>query len=605
VSLWAKPREPVVVGCAIVSLIASGWRARIVAALPDVLGEKDPIVAKDDKVQTLLSSESQTGRGVMAMLVLAFSPRLIVLTICVIAAVLLSCGLLIDGLFPFVVVPLVIVGALTLVGIYDLLQTRHAVLRNYPISAHLRFLLEEMRPEMRQYFFESEKDGVPFSRDTRAVVYQRAKMELDKRPFGTQEDVYREGYEWLNHSIAPKEPSGGRFRITIGGPDCTRPYSASVFNISAMSFGALSANAIRALNAGARKGEFAHDTGEGGVSPYHREMGGDLIWEIGSGYFGCRRPEGGFDGEEFASLAVCEQIKMVELKMSQGAKPGHGALLPGAKVSEEIARIRGVAVGEDCVSPPGHSAFATPVEMMKFIGRMRQLSGGKPAGFKLCIGHPWEFLAICKAMLKTGIYPDFIVVDGSEGGTGAAPVEFLDHLGMPMRDGVNFVHNALIGINARSHIRLGASGKIATAFDMARAMALGADWCNAARGFMFALGCIQSMACHTGDCPTGVTSQDPARARALHVPLKIDRVCNYHHATLHVLSELIAAAGLSHPEDLRPQHFSQRVSPTEVKSFAQLYPSLRPGELIEGTEDPRFRDAWRLARADSFQPVAD
>ena len=346
---------------------------------------------------------------------------------------------------------------------------------------------------MRQYFFESEKDGMPFSRDTRALVYQRAKMVLDKRPFGTQEDVYREGYEWMHHSVAPKALAGEEFRVTIGGPDCTKPYSASVFNISAMSFGALSPNAVRALNAGAKKGGFAHDTGEGGVSPYHRENGGDIIWEIGSGYFGCRNRDGSFNPEEFARVAADDQIKMVELKISQGAKPGHGGVLPAAKVSEEISKIRGVAMGEDCISPATHRAFSTPLEMMAFIGEMRRLSGGKPAGFKLCIGHPWEFLAICKAMLQTGIYPDFIVVDGNEGGTGAAPLEFMDHLGMPMREGVNFVHNALIGINARDRIKIGAAGKIATAFDMARAMAIGADWCNSARGFMFALGCIQSL----------------------------------------------------------------------------------------------------------------
>jgi len=476
-------------------------------------------------------------------------------------------------------------------------------LRNYPISAHMRFLLEEIRPEMRQYFFESEKDGMPFSRDIRALVYQRAKMVLDKRPFGTQEDVYREGYEWMHHSVAPKDRAEEQFRITIGGPDCTRPYSASVFNISAMSFGALSPNAVRSLNAGAKKGGFAHDTGEGGVSPYHRENGGDIIWEIGSGYFGCRHRDGSFNPDEFARVASDDQIKMVELKISQGAKPGHGGVLPAAKVSEEISKIRGVPIGEDCISPATHRAFSTPLEMMAFVGNMRKLSGGKPAGFKMCIGHPWEFLAICKAMLESGIYPDFIVIDGNEGGTGAAPLEFMDHLGMPMREGVNFVHNALVGIKARDRIKIGASGKIATAFDMARAMAIGADWCNSARGFMFALGCIQSLSCHTDRCPTGVTTQDPIRNRALVVPHKIERVYNYHHATLHALAELIAAAGLEHPQDLRPIHFSQRSSTTEVCTFAQLYSALRPGELLEGTEDRRFRDAWAMARADSFAPV--
>jgi glutamate synthase domain-containing protein 2 len=540
----------------------------------------------------------------MQTLMLPFSPRFIILTLCLFITVLLVCGAIYD--FEDIVlfaIPIVIFSSLSVLGVHDLMQKSHAVLRNYPISAHIRFLLEEIRPEMRQYFFESEKDGKPFSRDTRAVVYQRAKMVLDKRPFGTQEDVYAEGYEWMHHSVAPKPPADEHFRITIGGPDCTKPYSASVLNISAMSFGALSPNAVRALNAGAKKGNFAHDTGEGGVSPYHCENGGDLIWEIGSGYFGCRNPDGTFNPGLFAKIASGDQIKMVELKVSQGAKPGHGGVLPAAKVSEEISRIRGVAMGEDCISPAYHRAFSTPIEMVQFIGEMRRLSGGKPAGFKLCIGHRWEFLAICKAMVKTGIYPDFIVVDGNEGGTGAAPAEFMDHLGMPMREGVNFVHNALIGINARDRIKIGASGKIATGFDLARAMALGADWCNSARGFMFALGCIQSLSCHTDRCPTGVTTQDPTRNRALVVPDKTTRVFNYHHATLHALAELIAASGLSHPQEIRPIHFSHRISGTDVLSFARLYPELQPGELLEGNvESPRFH-AWAYAQAESFAPV--
>jgi glutamate synthase domain-containing protein 2 len=537
----------------------------------------------------------------METILLPFSPRYIVLTICSVATLLLlGIGAVDHQVINLVVIPILVFGGLTALGIHDILQKDHAVLRSYPISAHMRFLLEEIRPEMRQYFFESEKDGMPFSRDTRAVVYQRAKMVLDKRPFGTQEDVYAEGYEWMHHSVAPRPQATEAFRITIGGPDCLKPYSASVFNISAMSFGALSPNAVRALNAGAKQGGFAHDTGEGGVSPYHQEMGGDLIWEVGSGYFGCRNPDGSFNPDAFARLATIDQIKMVELKVSQGAKPGHGGVLPAAKVSEEISRIRGVAMGEDCISPAYHKAFSTPLQMMEFIGEMRRLSGGKPAGFKLCIGHPWEFLAICKAMLQTGIYPDFIVVDGNEGGTGAAPLEFMDHLGMPMREGVNFVHNALVGIGARDRVKIGASGKVATAFDIARAMALGADWCNSARGFMFSLGCIQSLSCHTDRCPTGVTTQDPLRSRALVVPLKTERVHNYHRATLHALAEIIAAAGLDHPQQIRPVHFSHRASGTNVLSFTRLYPSLRPGELLEGTGDARFREAWEMARADTF-----
>src|SRR6516162_4242153 len=540
----------------------------------------------------------------MRMLSLAFTPRFICYTLSILfAATLLLIILAVPQATYVAAAPLALFAGLSVLGTRDLMQTRHSVLRNYPISAHLRFLLEHMRPEMRQYFFESEKDGAPFSRDKRAVVYQRAKMVLDKRPFGTQYDVYAEGFEWVRHSIMPRPVASAPFRITIGGPDCRRPYDASIFNISAMSFGALSPNAIRALNKGARAGNFAHDTGEGGFSEYHREHGGDIIWEIGSGYFGARNPDGTFSPERFAESAALDQVKMVELKISQGAKPGHGGVLPAAKVSEEIARTRGVPMGKDCISPSAHSCFSTPVGMMQFIAEMRRLSGGKPAGFKLCVGHPWEFLALCKAMIETGIYPDFIVVDGKEGGTGAAPLEFIDHLGMPMREGLNFVHNALIGIGARARIRLGASGKIVSAFDIARAMALGADWCNAARGFMFALGCIQSQSCHTDRCPVGVTTQDPTRQRALVVDDKWVRVRNFHATTLQALSELVAAAGLDHPNAFMPAHFSRRVSPREVVSFDKLYPALQPGELLDGTDDPRFRDAWKMASAESFRPA--
>jgi len=538
----------------------------------------------------------------MRPLLLPFTPRFVALTLCLAATAALVAALCTEpSSFRGLAVPLALFGGLSALGLRDLVQTRHAVLRNYPISAHLRFILESIRPEMRQYFFEGEKDGAPFSRDKRAIVYQRAKSVLDKRPFGTQYNVYEEGYEWVRHSMAPRPLAAEPFRITIGGPDCAKPYSASVFNISAMSFGALSPNAIRALNKGAARGQFAHDTGEGGFSPYHRENGGDIIWEIGSGYFGCRNADGTFCHEKFAEGANAPQVRMVELKMSQGAKPGHGGVLPAAKVSAEIARTRGVPMGKDCISPSGHSAFSTPIEMMQFIGSMRRLSGGKPAGFKLCVGHPWEFLAICKAMLETGIYPDFIVVDGKEGGTGAAPLEFIDHLGMPLRDGLNFVHNALMGIGARDRIRIGASGKIVSGFDIARTMALGADWCNAARGFMFALGCIQSQSCHTDRCPTGVATQDRTRQRALVVGDKAERVYHFHASTLHALAEFVAAAGLDHPNEFLPSHFSRRISAREVVTFAELYPTLRKGELLDGTQDPRFREPWAMANAKSFR----
>ena len=491
-------------------------------------------------------------------------------------------------------------GALSLVGLRDITQTKQAIRRNYPILAHFRFLFEYIRPEIRQYFIESENEAYPFSRASRSLVYQRAKKESDKRPFGTLLDVYEPGYEWMNHSISPTVVPTSDFRITIGDT-AAKPYSASVFNVSAMSFGALSANAIRALNLGAKTGGFAHDTGEGSISRYHREHGGDLIWELGSGYFGCRTADGKFDAARFADQAQDPQVKMVELKLSQGAKPGHGGVLPGPKVTPEIAEARGVAIGVDCVSPAKHSVFSTPIEMLEFIAKMRELSGGKPAGMKLAIGHPWEFFAIAKAMVKTGITPDFIVVDGSEGGTGAAPVEFTDHVGVPLREALMLVHNTLVGVGLRDRIKVGASGKIITAFDIAKTMAMGADWCNSARGFMFALGCIQAQTCHTGTCPTGVTTQDALRQRALVVPTKAERVHEFHHSTLHALSELIAAAGLMHPQDIKPEHIIRRISSTEVASLAGLYKFLQPGELLNDTAEHKvFAYYWGKAQAESF-----
>ncbi len=499
--------------------------------------------------------------------------------------------------------PATLATGLSILGLRDLMQKRHAILRNYPIIAHFRFLLENIRPEMRQYFFEGDKDGMPFARDKRAIVYQRAKRQLDKRPFGTHYNVYESQYEWLHHSMAPKPVSDELFRVMIGGKHCLKPYSASIFNISAMSYGSLSANAIRALNKGAKLGGFAHDTGEGSVSPYHREHGGDIIWEIGSGYFGCRNPDGTFSAEKFTAAAADPQIKMIEVKLSQGAKPGHGGVLPAAKVTEEIALIRGVEMGRDCISPASHSAFTTPLELIHFIDRLRSLSGGKPTGFKLCIGHPWEFLSLVKAMLETGITPDFIVVDGKEGGTGAAPLEFMDHLGMPLRDALAFVHSALVGSGLRPQIRIGCSGKITSAFDMARVMALGADWCNAARGFMFAVGCIQAQQCHTGACPTGVATQDHTRQRAIVVPDKAARVASFHRETVKALAELVAAAGLDHPRDLSPRHFMHRAHDGRIITFAEQYHLLQPGELLHGNGGPMFEEAWAAARSDTFSPM--
>ncbi len=492
-------------------------------------------------------------------------------------------------------------GFLSAVGVRDVTQRRQSIRRNYPVLAHLRFLLEEIRPEIRQYFLESDDEELPFSRAQRSIVYQRAKNEVDKRPFGTQLSVYAPDYEWVNHSVAPAEIESHDFRLTIGHEQCSRPYSASVFNISAMSYGALSPNAILALNEGARRGRFFHDTGEGSISKFHREPGGDLVWEIGSGYFGCRDEQGRFSEARFAENAAAEQVRMIEIKLSQGAKPGHGGVLPGAKVTAEIAAARGVPIGVDCVSPARHSAFDTPVQMMQFVQRLRELSGGKPVGFKFALGHPWEWFGIAKAMLVTGIVPDFIVVDGGEGGTGAAPLEFTDHVGAPLREGLHLVHNTLVGIGLRGKVRVGASGKIVTAFDIARTCALGADWCNSARGFMFALGCIQAQSCHTGKCPTGVTTQDPARYRALVVPDKAERVFNFHENTLKALKELLAAAGLSHPEQLGPEHIIRRVSSTEVRSLAALHHWVKPNELLHGVSDhPVFRVFWESASADRF-----
>jgi glutamate synthase domain-containing protein 2 len=493
---------------------------------------------------------------------------------------------------------------LVAVGIFDLRQRQHAILRNYPIIGNLRFLFELVRPEVRQYFLEDDTNAQPFSRNQRSIVYQRAKQELDKRPFGTQEDVYNTRYEWINHSMAPVHIENFDFRVTVGGPDCTQPYNASIFNISAMSFGSLSANAVLALNTGAKKGNFAHDTGEGGISSYHRKPGGDLIWNIGSGYFGCRDAEGRFNEEAFMRNATQPNVRMIEIKLSQGAKPGHGGILPGSKVTAEIAEARGVLVGVDCNSPSAHGEFSTPIGLMQFVKRLRDLSGGKPVGFKLCLGHPWEWFAIVKAMLETGITPDFIVVDGAEGGTGAAPVEFTDHVGVPLQDALLLVHNTLVGTRLRDRIKLGASGKIITAFDIARTMAMGADWCNSARGFMFAVGCIQAQTCHTGTCPTGVTTQDPVRQRAIVVPDKGERVYNFHRNTLRALSELVSAAGLPHPNKLGPEHIVRRLSGNEVKLLAGLFPFLKPGELLDGDVDYAvYRTFWPMAQANSFEPV--
>jgi len=538
----------------------------------------------------------------MERLKLYFSMRFFPLTASILISVFLAVVIL-TGEWPFAVsiVFFFVFVMLSVIGIHDVLQTKRAVLRNYPISGHARYIMEDIRPKIRQYFFEGEKDGRPFPRDKRSLAYQRAKGQLDKRPFGTEFDVYEPKYEWISHSFAPTHVVNSDFRVKIGGPDCLQPYNASVLNISAMSFGSLSANAILSLNKGAKMGGFAHDTGEGGISPYHRQNGGDIIWEIGSGYFGCRNEDGSFSPERFQENAASEQVKMIEIKISQGAKPGHGGVLPAAKITEEVARIRGIPMGVDCISPSAHPAFSTPMELMAFIKQLRELSGGKPVGFKLCIGHAHEFLAIVKAMLETGITPDFIVVDGKEGGTGAAPSEFIDHIGFPLREGLTFVHYALVGTNLRDRIKIGASGMIISAFDIARVMALGADWCNMARGFMFAVGCIQSQTCHTDTCPVGVATQDPDRQRAIVVPDKATRVKQFHGKTLEALAEVVSGAGLHHPSEFETFHFHKRVSHSQVTTFTNLYPPLDHGELLFGTEDHRYKIPWHLARADTFK----
>lgn len=510
-------------------------------------------------------------------------------------------------LWPWLWGPAVVFGALSVLGVHDRVQRRHSIQRNYPVIGHIRWIAEYVRPEIRQYLLEADQDAAPFSRSQRSLVYQRAKGEAGEHPFGTLLDVYRDGYEFVGHSMVPSVAADPTmFRITIGGPHCAKPYCASVFNISAMSFGSLSANAIRALNAGAKRGGFSHDTGEGSISPYHLEAGGDLVWELGSGYFGCRTKDGAFDRDRFAAQAALDSVKMIEIKLSQGAKPGHGGVLPAAKVTLEIAATRGVPLGADCISPSRHSAFSTPIELMAFIADLRSLSGGKPVGFKLCVGLPWEFMGIVKAMIETGVTPDFIVVDGAEGGTGAAPTEFSDHIGTPMREGLLFVHNVLVGAGLRDRVRIGAAGKIVSAFDIASVLAIGADWVNAARGFMFALGCVQSVSCDTNRCPTGIATQDKGRQAALVVPDKAERVYNFHRLTLRALADMLAAAGLDHPDELGPQHLVRRVSATEIKQFDQLHTFLKPGELLvdAGRGESFYAASWQRAASTCFHGVS-
>jgi glutamate synthase domain-containing protein 2 len=497
-------------------------------------------------------------------------------------------------------IAVVVFAALTALAWYDVAQRRHSILRNYPVAGHMRFLLEKIRPEIQQYFIERNFDGRPFDRDTRSVVYERAKGIHGEKAYGTELDVNEVGYEFVVHSSAPREPDKEQPRVRIGGPDCTKPYDMALLNVSAMSFGALSANAIRALNAGAKRGGFAHDTGEGGLTDYHLENGGDLIWEIGSGYFGARTKDGDFDPDLFRDKAAQEQIKCVSLKLSQGAKPGIGGVLPAAKVTDEIAKARNVPKGEKCVSPAAHKVFSTPRELVHFVARMRELADGKPTGFKLCIGYRHELLAICKAMAEEQITPDFIVVDGSEGGTGAAPIEYEDHVGMPLTDGLITLHNALVGTGLRDRIKIGASGKVATGVDIVKRLIQGADYTNAARAMMQAVGCIQSQRCHTNQCPVGVATQDPKRARALVVADKTSRVAEYQAATVAQSQQMIGSLGLAGPHELSPAMLMRRIDHVHTRSYLELYDWLGPRELLDGVP-PDWADDWNAASPDSFR----
>jgi glutamate synthase domain-containing protein 2 len=516
------------------------------------------------------------------------------------------CGLAVTALLslasPWAWLLLILVVPFTLVGLRDIVQTKHSIRRNFPVIGHFRYVLESIRPEIRQYFVESDSEENPISREKRSIVYQRAKDAVDTLPFGTRHDVNAIGYEWINHSLAAVEAAPGERRVHIGLEGTPHPYDASILNVSAMSYGSLSDRAILALNEGARLGGFAHNTGEGGLTEYHLRPGGDVIWQIGTGYFGCRTESGDFDPDLFAEKARGETVRMIELKLSQGAKPGHGGILPGRKVTEEIARIRGVPRGRDVVSPPVHSAFSNPVEMMEFVARLRELSGGKPVGFKLCVGSKREFFAVCRGMVETGIRPDFITVDGAEGGTGAAPLEFSNSVGMPLRNGLTFVDSALTACNLRDDIRIIAAGKITTGFHIVLLLALGADLCNSARGMMLALGCVQALKCNTNQCPVGVATQAPKLVRGLVVSGKAERVRSFHHKTVESAYQLLGAAGLRGPSELRPHHIYCRVDEGEIRSFADLFPKMERGALLEGGAPPELARLWDRARADSFRP---
>ncbi|MFC0582888.1 FMN-binding glutamate synthase family protein [Micrococcoides hystricis] len=502
------------------------------------------------------------------------------------------------GPWAFVVLGVIVVGLLGVL-IYDLTQRKHAILRNYPIIGHIRYMLESIRPEMQQYFIERNYDGRPFDRDTRSMVYARAKGQDDHKAFGTERDIRALGYEYFLQSAAPVAPPENPPKVTIGGPDCRQPYKISLLNISSMSFGALSDNAVLAMNKGAAMGGFVHETGEGGITKYHLEYGADLFWEIGSGYFGCRNDDGTFSPERFAEKAQWPQVKGILIKVSQGAKPGLGGVLPGAKVTPAIAEAREVPVGEDCISPASHSAFTTPRELMEFVAQLRELSNGKPVGYKFCVGSRVDVLAMCKAMLETGITPDFIIIDGAEGGTGAAPLEYEDTVGAPLTEGLMVVHNALVGAGLRSRIKLGVAGKIALGSDIVKRLIQGADFAMSARAMMMATGCIQAQKCHTNECPVGVATQNPRLVRALDVEDKGNRVYNYHKLTVKEAVQLMASMGVDDTRKLNPRMLRRRVDHLGTRSYASMFAWLRPGQLLEDPPKTWALD-WRDASADAF-----
>nr|WP_284126268.1 FMN-binding glutamate synthase family protein [Parerythrobacter aestuarii] len=491
-----------------------------------------------------------------------------------------------------------------LITLWDFLQSKHTLRRNYPLVARIRWVMEDLRPFAQSYLVEGDLEGRPFSHQARALVYARAKGDLDKHPMGTELDVYSDEYEWLSHSVVPDANAPEEWRLSIGEGTCKQPYSSSLLNISAMSFGSLSARAIEALNAGAAQGNFAHNTGEGSISRYHRMHGGDLIWELGSGYFGCRAPDGGFDRGQFTDNASSDQVKMIEVKLSQGAKPGHGGVLPGEKVTAEIAEARGVPIGKTVNSPAAHSTFSTPIEMLQWLTELRDLSGGKPVGIKLCVGQPHELMALGKAMLETGMHPDFITVDGAEGGTGAAPLELSNSVGMPLREGQIWVRNMLVGTGFKDRVKIAASGKIHSGAGMAKAFAIGADWCNAARPFMFALGCVQSMECHTGHCPTGVATQSAWRQRGLVVEDKAPRVARFQRQTLYSLREITIAMGLRSPWEIEPRDMRERVNGARSDAIDRIYSFVEPNALALDPNSTRLAHHWHAARADSFRRAA-